>query len=86
MGTGERRFASRCSRAASGMILKETYVTSAAFARRLRAGALAKAAALAPELLLARQQWTWRDLTKGGAIALFAIVPSIREPSRISRH
>ena len=74
---GERRFLFALLAAASGMILtKETYVLhiGSYLLAGIVLGLWQKLLPSRPELPLARQQWTWRDLTKGGAIALLAIV------------
>ena len=74
---GERRFLFALLAAASGMILtKETYVLhiGSFLLAGIVLGLWQKLLPSRPGLPLARQQWTWRDLTKGGAIALFTIV------------
>jgi uncharacterized protein (TIGR03663 family) len=74
---GERRFLFALLVAASGMILtKETYVLhiGSFFLAGLVLWLWQKLLPSQPELPFARQQWTWKDLTTGAAIALFAIV------------
>ena len=74
---GERRFLFALLVAASGMILtKETYALH--IGSFFLAGPVLwlwqKLLPSHPGLPLARQQWTWKDLMTGAAIALFAIV------------
>lgn len=74
---GERRFLFALLVAASGMILtKETYVLhiGSFFLAGLVLWLWQKLLPSHPKLPLARQHWTWKDLTTGAAIALFAIV------------
>ena len=74
---GERRFLFALLAAASGMILtKETYVVHAG--SFLLAGIVLwlwqKVLPSRPQLPVAPQQWTWRDLGTGAALALLAII------------
>ena len=74
---GERRFLFALLAAASGMILtKETYVVHAG--SFLLAGIVLwlwqKVLPSRPQLPVARQQWTWRDLGIGVTLALLAII------------
>lgn len=74
---GERRFLFAVLAAASGMILtKETYVVHAG--SFLLAGIVLwlwqKILPSRPQLPVARQQWTWKDLGNGATLALLAII------------
>ena len=74
---GERRFLFALLAAASGMILtKETYVVHAG--SFLLAGIVLwlwqKILPSRPQLPVARQQWTWKDLGNGATLALLAII------------
>ncbi|HEY5704300.1 MAG TPA: flippase activity-associated protein Agl23 [Terrimicrobiaceae bacterium] len=74
---GERRFLFALFVAASGMILtKETYVLhiGSFFLAGLVLWLLQKLLPSHPNVPIARQQWTGKDLATGGAAAIFAIL------------
>jgi uncharacterized protein (TIGR03663 family) len=75
--TGERRFLFALLAAAAGMILtKETYLLHAG--SFLLAGLVLwswqKLLPSQPQLPVAQQQWTWKDLGNGATLALLAII------------
>lgn len=75
--TGERRFLFTLLAAATGMILtKETYVIhlGSFLLAGLALEMLQKLSPSRPEMPMARQRWSWQDLVKGCALAVFAIV------------